>query len=161
MSKRLKIIIAIVLALILALGVYIAPRVIPYTTPNPNIIKTDQGSFELRIQSYVPISILLYNENLNSAKDYYSRISSAVKNKNLIIDSYLYNANEGAIRTTITFTVNNQNNIHLFEAVYAQDLPNDNFKFETFFNFSKEGGQKSMSFEQLIQQQEYQNLRLN
>ena len=168
MPKKLKIIIAIILALILALGIYIAPKVIPYTPPNPNIIKTDQGSFELKTgvsQSNFQFTSEFYKEYENYAKNYYSIISKVVKDKKLIVNSNIYIADEGITPSTITFTIDNNKNMHFFEAKYIQNnkrnFVGNEFRYRGFFTYSDEGTPQLFTLEELLKTPEYQNLKLN
>jgi hypothetical protein len=164
MSKKLKIIIAIILALILALGIYIAPRVIPYTPPNPNIIKTDQGSFELRMSSNVPISYLFYKEHEEYAKDYYNRISSIIKDPNLIINSYIKISIEGYSSDSNNISVTTQkydlNSVKDLSAMYEYSFRTNKFEFNGFITYSKQGIIQFNTLEELLQTPEYQNLKL-
>ncbi len=165
MSKKIKIIIAIVLALILALGIYIAPRVIPYSQPNPNIIKTDQGSFELRMSSNVPISYLFYKEHEEYAKDYYNRISSVVKDPHIIINSSTEIVTEGYFPSSNRISVTSQKYDLVpgkdLSALYQYNFRNDKFEFNGFVTYSKQGIMQLSTLEEFLQKPEYQNLKLN
>ena len=118
MSKNLKIIIAATIIIIITiLAFFILPKVIPYTPSHPNIVKTDQGSFELRItQNHAydvgnnnQYSYKTYKEYESYAKDYYSRISKIVNDPNLIVNAYLYFSGEGIPNDSLTFNILNQN----------------------------------------------------
>ena len=104
MSKNLKIIIAaITLIAISALGFFILPKIIPYTPPTPNIVKTDQGSFELRLTNnyeFSDIDFYTYEKYLeyeSYAKNYYSRISKVVKKPNLVINQDVIYPGDGLL----------------------------------------------------------------
>ena len=167
MSKNLKIIIAIISIVAIFLAFFILPKVIPYTPPSPNIVKTDQGSFELmltRYDGYNDKSILnsyeSYIEYENYAKDYYNRISTLVKNQNLVIFANEY-SNDGLIGTTFTIYTLGNNNTNLFNAIYIYNNVTRRYEFQTFRTYSKDGNPKSNTLEDLLQTPEYQNLKLN
>jgi hypothetical protein len=158
MSKKLKIIIAIILALILALGIYIAPRIIPYTPPNPNIIKTDQGSFELRLLNKRDFTLFTYSEYENYAKDYYSNLPLSIKNTTIEISS------EGRggelLRFSLHFFVKS-NFKQLFYSNYFLSTENYKYEFKGFSVNSNIYNEPLITLEQLLQTPEYQQYKLN
>jgi hypothetical protein len=171
MSKKLKIIIAIILALILALGIYIAPRVIPYTPPTPNIIKTDQGSFELRFTNYNKFSIESYREFEGYAKDYYFKINRVFKNKEVLITifapslSLAYDGNPHFPIYLYSKLLNNDidlnNTGNLFPATYSEEVINNKGVF-IFQGFTYgENDSKYLTLDQILQTPEYQQYKSN
>jgi hypothetical protein len=140
MSKKLKIIIAIILALILTLGIYIAPRVISYTPQYPNIVKTDQGTFELRMYSNIPITYQFYKELEEYAKDYYNRILPVVKDTNLIINSSTEIITEGYFPSSNRISVTSQKYDLIpgkdLSALYQYNYLNNKFEFSGFVTYS-------------------------
>ena len=169
MSKYIKIIIASLTTLTIALIIFIVlPSIVIYNPPSPNIIKTDQGSFELKTgvsQSNFRFTSKFYKEYENHAKDYYSSISKAVKDKNLVINGEIYSAGEGASLPSITFTVDKYTNKHFLEATYMRENGTNFFKnefsFVGFFAYQNKGVDRYQTLEELLKTPEYQNLKLN
>lgn len=168
MPKTLKIIIVTVSILATILTIYIAPKVIPYTPPSPNIVKTDQGSFELRLSvdngfyaNNNNYSFETYKEYEGYAKDYYYRISTFVKNPNLIINQYVIHPGDGPIGSSIRLSINAENNPRLFEAIYIHEYRTNKFNFQAYPTYSKEGDRKNNTLEELLQTPEYQNRKFN
>ena len=168
MSKNLKIIIAaITLIAISALGFFILPKIIPYTPPTPNIVKTDQGSFELRLTNnyeFSDIDFYTYEKYLeyeSYAKNYYSRISKVVKKPNLVINQDVIYPGDGLLSPTISLSIDNRNNSKLFEAIYTYNYNLKKFDYYSFVESYIEGNPKKISLDELLQTPEYQNLKSN
>jgi hypothetical protein len=167
MSKTLKIIIVTISVLATILAIYIAPKIIPYTLPTPNIVKTDQGSFELRLTNdyaFSDVDLYSYEKYLeyeNYAKDYFKRISSVINNPNLIINQDIFFPGEGLLSPTITFYLKENNNGRLFEAIYIYNYNINKFDFYSFVEYYVEGNPKKIPLDELLQTPKYKNLKLN
>ena len=133
MSHKIKIIISIISVFAVILAFFILPKVIPYTPPSPNIVKTDQGSFELKLDQKLNFTLIGYWEYENQAKDYYSRISKVFKDKNLIINSNVYNPSEGISLGHLDFWIVLNNKI-LFKSRYFRNFIDNKIQYQ-FYGF--------------------------
>ena len=164
MFKKLKIIIAAVtISTIVFITFIMLPNFVTYNPPSPNIIKTDQGSFELKITNRNIFNLDSYQEYETAAKDYYFKILPFVKNKNLIISTLFFESSgEGTAINHFDFWIVS-NDKQYFKARYFWNKIGFKTEYKFYgFELSVENSfPKYITLEELLKTPEYQNLKLN
>jgi hypothetical protein len=162
MPKTLKIIIVTISVLATILAIYIAPKVIPYTPPSPNIVKTDQGSFELKFVNNDKFTFANYQDYEKSARDYYSRVKPFIKDPNLIIKTEIFNPGDGLLVHSVNFLTYSDSKA-IFYATYIFNtngsLFSNRYNFKSFIDNSNINNPKSISLQELLQKTEYQSYK--
>jgi hypothetical protein len=161
MHKNLKIIIAsVTILIVLSTGIYFLNKELPgcFSLKFFSKIKTDIGCFELKFFNDENSKVKKYEDY---AKDYYSRISSVVKDSNLKVNFSLFEGGEGIALNYINFWIVN-NDKQLFKSKYFWNIKNNKVEYNFYgFEYIENNNPTYIPLQDLILKPEYQNFKLN